>query len=248
MLSTAARRLRPGRSLFWTSRSRSIGGGFPVAQPTRATASLVVARRGRVAMAPGLPALLHHGPALVSAAPEPWEKQMATIGRVCVVGAGPAGLSLARAFLAQDIPFDVYERHHDVGGLWDQANPGSPVYDSAHFISSKSQSHFHDFPMPEDYPDYPRTGRSWRTCAPSPTPTGSGSTSASTPAWPPPFPKAGLEGDPLHRRGPQLRVAGLRQRHQLASGDAQLPRACSPARCGTRRPTARRRSSAASGC
>jgi len=80
---------------------------------------------------------------------------MATIGRVCVVGAGPAGLSLARAFLAQGIPFDVYERHHDVGGLWDQANPGSPVYDSAHFISSRSQSHFHDFPMPEDYPDYP---------------------------------------------------------------------------------------------
>ena len=105
---------------------------------------------------------------------------MATIGRVCVVGAGPAGLSLARAFLAQDIPFDMYERRHDVGGLWDQANPGSPVYDSAHFISSRSQSHFHDFPMPEDYPDYPRTGRSWSTCAPSPTPTGSGSTSLDT--------------------------------------------------------------------
>ena len=80
---------------------------------------------------------------------------MSNIGRVCVVGAGPAGLSLARAFLAQGIPFDVYERHRDVGGLWDQANPGSPVYDSAHFISSRSQSHFHDFPMPEDYPDYP---------------------------------------------------------------------------------------------
>jgi hypothetical protein len=90
----------------------------------------------------------------VSAAPAR-EKDMSNIGRVCVVGAGPAGLSLARAFLAQGIPLDVYERHGDVGGLWDQANPGSPVYDSAHFISSKSQSHFHDFPMPEDYPDYP---------------------------------------------------------------------------------------------
>ena len=80
---------------------------------------------------------------------------MANIGRVCVVGAGPAGLSLARAFLAHGIPFDVYERHSDVGGLWDQANPGSPIYESAHFISSRTQSHFHDFPMPEDYPDYP---------------------------------------------------------------------------------------------
>lgn len=80
---------------------------------------------------------------------------MSEIGRVCVVGGGPAGLSLARTFLRHGIPFDVYERHSDVGGLWDQSNPGSPVYDSAHFISSKTQSHYHDFPMPEDYPDYP---------------------------------------------------------------------------------------------
>jgi len=80
---------------------------------------------------------------------------MSNIGRVCVVGAGPAGLSLARTFLAHGIPFDVYERHRDVGGLWDQSNPGSPIYESAHFISSRTQSHFHDFPMPGDYPDYP---------------------------------------------------------------------------------------------
>jgi len=80
---------------------------------------------------------------------------MASIGRVCVVGAGPAGLCIARTFRAHGVPFDVYERHQDVGGLWDQSNPGSPIYDSAHFISSKTQTHFHDFPMPEDYPDYP---------------------------------------------------------------------------------------------
>ncbi len=63
---------------------------------------------------------------------------MGEIGRVCVVGGGPAGLSLARTFLRHGISFDVYERHSDVGGLWDQSNPGSPVYDSAHFISSKT--------------------------------------------------------------------------------------------------------------
>lgn len=80
---------------------------------------------------------------------------MDAAGRVCVVGGGPAGLALARALLAQGVPFDVWERHTDVGGLWDQSNPGSPVYDSAHFISSKTQSHYHDFPMPDDYPDYP---------------------------------------------------------------------------------------------
>lgn len=80
---------------------------------------------------------------------------MSEVKRVCVVGGGPAGLSLARTFLRHGIPFDIYERHSDVGGLWDQSNPGSPVYDSAHFISSKTQSHYHDFPMPDDYPDYP---------------------------------------------------------------------------------------------
>lgn len=80
---------------------------------------------------------------------------MAEIGRVCVVGAGPGGLALARSFMAHGIPFDIYERHSGVGGLWDQSNKGSPVYNSAHFISSKTQSHYQDFPMPDDYPDYP---------------------------------------------------------------------------------------------
>lgn len=72
-----------------------------------------------------------------------------------MVGGGPAGLALARSLIAHQIPFDIYERHSDVGGLWDQSNPGSPVYNSAHFISSKTQSHYIDYDMPNDYPDYP---------------------------------------------------------------------------------------------
>ncbi|MET1029012.1 MAG: NAD(P)-binding domain-containing protein [Dongiaceae bacterium] len=76
-------------------------------------------------------------------------------GRVCIVGGGPAGLSLARSLKALAIPFDAYERHSDLGGLWDSENPGTPVYRSAHFISSKTKSQFHDFPMPAEYPDFP---------------------------------------------------------------------------------------------
>ena len=79
----------------------------------------------------------------------------ATEERVCVVGGGPAGLALARSLKFHNVPFDIYERHSDVGGLWDQSNPGSPVYNSAHFISSKTQSHYLDYDMPENYPDYP---------------------------------------------------------------------------------------------
>ena len=80
---------------------------------------------------------------------------MKTKAKVCVVGGGAAGMAVVRSLMARGVPFDAFERHTDVGGLWDQKNPGSPVYDSAHFISSKGQSHFHDFPMPDDYPDYP---------------------------------------------------------------------------------------------
>jgi cation diffusion facilitator CzcD-associated flavoprotein CzcO/amino acid transporter len=75
--------------------------------------------------------------------------------RYCIVGAGPGGLIAARAFLLQGIPYDHYEKHTDVGGIWDMDNPGTPMYESAHFISSKYTSGFFGFPMPDAYPDYP---------------------------------------------------------------------------------------------
>lgn len=74
---------------------------------------------------------------------------------VCIIGAGPAGLAVARALAARGISYRHLERHHGVGGIWDIDNPGSPMYDSAHFISSKTLSAFSGFPMPADYPDYP---------------------------------------------------------------------------------------------
>lgn len=75
--------------------------------------------------------------------------------RACIVGAGPGGLALARAFKGLGIEYDVIERHSEVGGIWDLENPGTPMYESAHFISSKTHSYFSDFPMPDHYPDYP---------------------------------------------------------------------------------------------
>ncbi|KZE91561.1 flavin-containing monooxygenase [Microbacterium sp. TNHR37B] len=75
---------------------------------------------------------------------------------VCVIGAGPAGLAVARALSAQGVDYVHLERHSRVGGLWDIENPGTPMYESAHFISSRTVSGFSGYPMPEDYPDYPR--------------------------------------------------------------------------------------------
>jgi cation diffusion facilitator CzcD-associated flavoprotein CzcO len=74
---------------------------------------------------------------------------------VAIIGAGPSGLSLVRAMRKHGIACVAYERHSDVGGIWDSANKGSPIYKSAHFISSKTQSHYIDYDMPAHYPDYP---------------------------------------------------------------------------------------------
>jgi hypothetical protein len=75
--------------------------------------------------------------------------------RHCIVGAGPAGLAAARAFRNLGLEIDVFERHDAIGGIWDRSNPGTPMYESAHFISSRDMSAYHGYKMPSDYPDYP---------------------------------------------------------------------------------------------
>lgn len=75
--------------------------------------------------------------------------------RYCIVGAGPSGLLAARALKAAGFGYDQFERHNAAGGIWDPENPGSPMYESAHFISSKHTSGFFGFPMPDHFPDYP---------------------------------------------------------------------------------------------
>ncbi|NRA29817.1 MAG: NAD(P)-binding domain-containing protein [Parvularculaceae bacterium] len=75
--------------------------------------------------------------------------------RVCVIGAGPAGLAAARNLKARGIPYDQLEKHSGVGGIWDITNPGTPMYESAHLISSRHTSGYYGFPMPDHFPDYP---------------------------------------------------------------------------------------------
>lgn len=77
------------------------------------------------------------------------------VGRVLVIGAGPAGLAAARALKARSIDYDHVERHDGVGGIWDIDAPGSPMYEAAHFISSRTLSGFDGFPMPDWFADYP---------------------------------------------------------------------------------------------
>jgi len=54
------------------------------------------------------------------------------------------------------VPFEAVEAGDQVGGLWNMDNPGSGIYESAHFISSSARSGWADLPMPDHYPVYPR--------------------------------------------------------------------------------------------
>lgn len=74
---------------------------------------------------------------------------------VAIIGAGPSGLVIAKQFAATNANFKVYEQNARVGGIWNIDAPNSPMYESAHFISSRTLSAFPGFPMPSSYPDYP---------------------------------------------------------------------------------------------
>ncbi|MEQ9695460.1 NAD(P)-binding domain-containing protein [Shimia sp. SDUM112013] len=72
-----------------------------------------------------------------------------------LIGAGPMGLAAAKVLKEQDIPFQGFELHSDVGGLWDIEAPLSTMYESAHLISSKRMTEFADFPMDDAVAEYP---------------------------------------------------------------------------------------------
>lgn len=67
-----------------------------------------------------------------------------------LIGAGPVGLCVARHLKDSGIDYVQFEADDDVGGNWYHG-----VYNSAHIISSKKTTEYADWPMPEDYPDFP---------------------------------------------------------------------------------------------
>ena len=78
-----------------------------------------------------------------------------TADRFCILGAGSSGLAVAKNFLQGGIPFDCLEREDDLGGNWNYGKPHSSVYASTHLISSKRLTEYTDFPLPEEYPEFP---------------------------------------------------------------------------------------------
>jgi hypothetical protein len=81
-----------------------------------------------------------------------------TTSRICVIGAGPCGLTAVKNLLQAGCHDVVcYEEATGIGGNWaftdDPHRAG--VHEGSHIISSRRMSSFDDFPMPEDYPDFP---------------------------------------------------------------------------------------------
>jgi cation diffusion facilitator CzcD-associated flavoprotein CzcO len=73
----------------------------------------------------------------------------------CIIGAGAAGLAVAKSFKAAGLPFEVLESASGIGGIWDASREDSPVGRNTHVIASKTVQAYPDFPMPASYPDYP---------------------------------------------------------------------------------------------
>ena len=76
---------------------------------------------------------------------------------IAIIGAGPSGLAAAKNAKEAGIPYILFEKSGKVGGNWvfDDGTGHSSVYENTHIISSKTLSSYEDYPMPDDYPDYP---------------------------------------------------------------------------------------------
>lgn len=74
-----------------------------------------------------------------------------------VIGAGISGLTAGKMLGDYGVPYTCLESSDRIGGNWAFGNPNghSSAYRSLHIDTSKHRLSFKDFPMPDDYPDFP---------------------------------------------------------------------------------------------
>ena len=77
--------------------------------------------------------------------------------RVCVIGAGPSGITAIKNIREQGLHVVAYDFNADVGGNWiyNESESHSSVFETTHIISSKSLSAYADFPFDPEVADYP---------------------------------------------------------------------------------------------
>ncbi|WP_226016867.1 NAD(P)/FAD-dependent oxidoreductase [Novosphingobium sp. FKTRR1] len=77
--------------------------------------------------------------------------------KVCIIGAGCSGFTVAKRLKDHGIAYDQFEASDNIGGNWYYNNPNgmSACYQSLHIDTSKWRLAFEDFPVPAEWPDYP---------------------------------------------------------------------------------------------
>lgn len=93
--------------------------------------------------------------------------------KVCVIGAGPSGITALKNLLDEGIDAVVFDRQHEVGGNWifSEDEGHSSVFETTHIISSKTLSQYADFtfddfdPTVADYPSHDELRRYFQAYA-----------------------------------------------------------------------------------
>lgn len=76
--------------------------------------------------------------------------------KVCVIGAGQAGLVACKYLLENEIPYTCFEKGSCIGGMWNRENDNgmSSAYENLELNTSKRKTTISGFSMPDEYPDY----------------------------------------------------------------------------------------------
>lgn len=93
--------------------------------------------------------------------------------KVCVIGAGPSGITAIKNLVDQGIEVVAYDRNNEVGGNWifSENESHSSVFETTHIISSKTLSQYDDFTFDDfdkkvaDYPSHDELRRYFQAYA-----------------------------------------------------------------------------------
>ncbi|AXT63300.1 monooxygenase [Aquimarina sp. AD10] len=93
--------------------------------------------------------------------------------RVCVIGAGPSGITVIKNLRDKNINVICYDRNTEVGGNWiySEDESHSSVFETTHIISSKTLSQYEDYTFDDfdktvaDYPSHDELRRYFQSYA-----------------------------------------------------------------------------------
>ncbi|MBQ4803772.1 NAD(P)-binding domain-containing protein [Aquimarina sp. MMG015] len=93
--------------------------------------------------------------------------------RICIIGAGPSGITALKNLKDKDLAVVVYDRNQEVGGNWifSEDISHSSVFETTHIISSKTLSQYEDFTFDDfdssvaDYPSHDELKRYFQAYA-----------------------------------------------------------------------------------